>query len=95
MASFKEAASTKEACIDFEKEETHPRVSSSLDGNVREVVSTGKEVEKQEETDTAPVVDTELEWITGFKLWAVMFGISIASFIMLLDTAIIITVRAF
>jgi hypothetical protein len=40
----------------------------------------------------APPVTQEPEWVSGFKLFTIMTGITLVCFLMLLDTSIIVTV---
>ena len=47
-------------------------------------------VDSELATTTTPEV--EPQWVSGFKLFSIMTGISFVAFLMLLDTAIIVTV---
>ena len=91
MPSSRGTTSPREQSIDIEKELDSSRVSSShLDiKSTHEAISN----ETEKESIAPPTGEATTQWISGFKLWTVMFSISIASFLMLLDTAIIITVR--
>ena len=91
MPSSAEVASTEERSVEIEKDPTSSEVSSSDHGikNTQDFTTTAKE----KEINGIPTEGITPQWISGLKLWTVMFSISIASFLMLLDTAIIITVR--
>ena len=61
---------------------------TSQDGNnTGTPISDAGDAEKQ--TQSTP---TQAEWISGFKLWIIMTGITLVCFLMLLDISILSTV---
>jgi hypothetical protein len=55
--------------------------------------ATLKEAEKTDGGPLAPTTTDDYVYLTGFKLFIVLFAVTIVAFLMLLDTSIIVTVR--
>lgn len=82
--------------LDEEKQDVHHEVNepnTAVEG-VEPSLGTSSDPEKGAEGKVAPQGESEeeYEYITGIKLFLVMAGVTLACFLMLLDTSIITTV---